>query len=552
MNGRDAIRPAVALCVAAAAAICLASCGGAGNGTATAATRGPDAHTFTDVVAEVPLDLDETGTPDAGTVTLLPSWSSELVRPQPATPGPNAKLPPDDAVVPYLATSWQRASNGSYTFVLRRGVHGPSGDPLTAADVRWSLERALARSPVAPFLFSLAHINTHDPVTIIDPHRVRVNVTSPSPFTLSVLASYDAAIYDSRIYRSHATAADPWAQAWGATHSVGFGAYWVATDVPGKEIVLRANRGFWRSIWYTTVLIKYEPSPAERLDDVLSGAATHTTGLTWAEFQNADDNSAQDGVRATVLQTGPSVIAWHLNVTHGPLANPQVRQALSLGIDRVELADGLDDGLAEPDSSVVPAVFGQHQPSDFDPKAARSLLRAAGINAGELTVAVVTNEQLTDDLAPAVLGYMYKFLHTATDSVGVNLDMSYVDDPDQLLALEGRRTLESTLEVSTPLLGGAGFLLEETANTKLDPVSIASREGYANPSLQSLLDQIASSSGGSATDALITQAAQTLDTDSPTINLAELPVENVTRADVTGYAAYTEPVVYYENLHPTP
>ncbi|HEY5389535.1 MAG TPA: ABC transporter substrate-binding protein [Solirubrobacteraceae bacterium] len=552
MNGRDAIRPALSLCVAAAAAVCLASCGGGGAGTATAATRGPNAHTFTDVVAEVPLNLDETGTPDPGTVALLPSWSSELVRPQPAAPGPNAKLPGDDAVVPYLATSWQRDSGGSYTFELRRGVRGPSGDPLTAADVRWSLERAIARSPVAPFLFALAHIDTTDPVTILDPHRVRVNVTSPSPFTLSVLASYDAAIYDSRIYRSHASAADPWAQTWGATHSAGYGAYWVAADVPGKEVTLRANAGFWRRPWYTTVLIKNEPNPSSRLDDVLSGAATHTTGLTWAEFQNAADNSTRDGVRATVLQTGPSVIAWHLNVTHGPLANPQVRQALSLGIDRVELADGLDYGLAEPDSSVIPPVFGQRQPSDFDPEAARSLLRAAGVSAGNLTISIVTNEQLSDDLAPAVLGYVYKDLHTASNSIGVNLDMSYIEDPDQLLALEAHRALESTLEVSTPLLGGAGFVLEETANTKLDPVSIASREGYSNPSLQTLLDQIASSSGGAPTQALITQAAHMIDTDTPTINLAELPVQNVTRAGVTGYAAYTEPVVYYENLHPTP
>ena len=503
------------------------------------------------MVAEVPLNLDETGTPDPGTVALLPSWSSELVRPQPAAPGPNAKLPGDDAVVPYLATSWQRDSGGSYTFELRRGVRGPSGDPLTAADVRWSLERAIERSPVAPFLFALAHIDTTDPVTILDLHRVRVNVTSPSPFTLSVLASYDAAIYDSRIYRSHASAADPWAQTWGATHSAGYGAYWIAADVPGKEVTLRANPGFWRRPWYTTVLIKNEPNPSSRLDDVLSGAATHTTGLTWAEFQNAADNSTRDGVRATVLQTGPSVIAWHLNVTHGPLANPQVRQALSLGIDRVELADGLDYGLAEPDSSAIPPVFGQQQPSDFDPEAARSLLRAAGVSAGNLTVSIVTNEQLSDDLAPAVLGYVYKDLHTASNSIGVNLDMSYVEDPDQLLALEAHRALESTLEVSTPLLGGAGYLLEETANTKLDPVSIASREGYSNPSLQTLLDQIASSSGGAPTQALITQAAHMIDTDTPTINLAELPVQNVTRAGVTGYAAYTEPVVYYENLHPT-
>jgi peptide/nickel transport system substrate-binding protein len=549
VNARHAIRPALALCCAVVGGTCVASCGG-GGGTA-AATTAPGAHVFTDVVAEVPLNLDETGTPDAATVTLLPSWSSELVRPQPAAPGPHAKLPRDDAVVPYLATSWQRDANGSYVFVLRRGVHGASGDPFTASDVRWSIERAIARSPVAPFLFRLAHIDTHDPVTTLDAHRVRVNVTSPSPFTLSVLASYDAAIYDSKVYRAHASAGDPWAQDWGANHSAGYGAYQVAADVPGKQIELRANPGFWRRPWYTTVLIKLESDPSARLDDVLSGSATHTTGLTWQEFQDAVNAASQDGVSATVLQTGPSVIAWHLNVTHGPLANPMVRQALNLGVDRVELAGDLDNSYAAPDSSVIPAAFGQQQPGDFDPATARSLLRAAGFSPGKLTVSIVTNEQLTDDLAPPVLGVIYHDLRIAPNSIGVNLDMSYVENPDQLLTLEGRRTLESTIDVSTPLLGGAGFLLEQTANTRLDPVSTASREGYANPALQTLLDQIAGSSGGAATDGLISAAAHLIDTDVPTIELAALPVQNVTRAGVTGYAAYTQPVVYYENLHPS-
>jgi hypothetical protein len=35
-----------------------------------------------------------------------------------------------------------------------------------------------------------------------------------------------------------------------------------------------------------------------------------------------------------------------------------------------------------------------------------------------------------------------------------------------------------------------------------------------------------------------------------TVNLVAIPVQNVTRSNVTGYAAYTQPVTYYENLHP--
>jgi hypothetical protein len=146
-----------------------------------------------------------------------------------------------------------------------------------------------------------------------------------------------------------------------------------------------------------------------------------------------------------------------------------------------------------------------------------------------------------------VLGFLYQDMV----EIGVNLDMSYVNDPDQLLALEQHSAVESTIDSQTPLLGGAGFLLEETGNAALDPVSAAAQQRYASSTLQSQLDQLRDSPGGSATDALIQQAAATIDSEMATINFAAIPIQNVTRSDVTGYAAYTQPVVYYENLHPT-
>lgn len=549
---RAAPSPRVLLAAAlpALAALCLAACGGSSSSSGSTSVSGSvtvsAAHTFTDLVSEVPVSLDETATPDSASAALLPTWSSELVRPVPARPGPGAKLPPDGAVVPYLATSWQRDTGGSYTFELRRGVRGDSGDPFTAADVRWSLERAIARSPVAPFLFELAHIDTAHPVTIINSHRVRVNVTSPSPFTLSVLASHDAGIFDSALYRSHATADDPWALAWGSRHSASFGAYWVAGFVPGVQIALAANPGFWRRPWYQRVLINAVPSPTARLADVLSGSATHTSAITWPEFQEAINIGAANGVRATVLQTGPGVIAWHLNVASGPLANAEVRQALMLGVDRATLANGIAGSFAEPNSLTIPAAFGQTQPANFDPVQSRSLLRAAGYPPGALTIDIETNNSELQGNAAAVLGFLY---HDMIE-IGVNLDMVYVDNPDQLLAIEQHSAVESTIDSQTPLLGGAGFLVEEIGNAALDPVSPAAQQQFASATLQSQLDQLRNSPGGAVTDALIQQAAQTIDSGMATINFAALPVQNVTRSNVTGYAAYTQPVTYYENLHP--
>ena len=65
-----------------------------------------------------------------------------------------------------------------------------------------------------------------------------------------------------------------------------------------------------------------------------------------------------------------------------------------------------------------------------------------------------------------------------------------------------------------------------------------------------MLDQLDTTPAGTGASALAQQAATTLDTALPTINLTYVPVQNVTRADVTGYRAYTQPAVYYEHLRP--
>jgi len=533
----------LAALLAALSALAVAACGGGtAVHSATVVTSIPG-RTFVDLVPELPDDLDQTGTPTPASAAILPSWSGELVRPARARPGAGTVLPADGAVVPYLATSWSRDGAGDYIFRLRRHVRAPGGDPLRAADVAWSLERAIARVPEAPFLFELAHIDQAHPVTILGRHRVRINVTAPSPFVLSVLASADAAIYDSSLYRRHATGDDPWAVQWASAHPVSYGAYYVSSFLPNQEIVLTANPGFWRRPYYRHVLIRQIADPSTRLADVLDGTATHTSQITWAEFNEAAAVGPSDGARATILQDGPGVIAWQLNVSRGPLANPLVRQAINMGINRGELANALDNTNDSPQAQTIPAAFGQRQTVPFDPVQARSLMRAAGYPNG-VNVTVYTNSSV----AGGQVGTLLNFLYNQLIQIGVIMHTVYVDNTDQLLAIERRRAVPSTIGIITPLLGGAGFLLEQDENAALDPVSPAALEELHDPALQSALDQLRSSAPGPALRGLIAQAASIADQRLATIQLVTVPVQNVTRVGVTGYGAYTLPTIYYENL----
>jgi len=533
--------------LAAALASVAAGCGSGAQASNPTASPQIGAHTFVDLVPGLPSNLDDTGTPDTSSDLLLPSWSGELVRPAGATPGDHAVLAPDDAVVPYLATSWTSEPDGDYVFQLRRGVRGPTGDPFTAQDVRWSLERAIARDPEAPFLYSLAHIDLTDPVTILSTYSVRINVSAPSPFVLSVLAYDDATIYDRSLYLANATPQDPWALAWGATHGASFSAYYVSDYLPRRQIVLAANPGFWRTPWYTQVVIKADSSSGGREEAVLDGTATHTSALDWRDYADAASAAPADGAQASILENGPSVVAWELNVSSGPLAKASVRQAIQLGLERSFIAGALDEGFDEPDSMAVPAAFGQAQSDQFDPEQSRTLLASAGYK----LVPGITIDVYTDPtVAGGDVGELLNRIFNQMQQIGITLHTVYVDDPDQLLALEAAHRVESTIETITPLLGGAGMLLEQDDNASFDPVSPAALEAENDSSLESTLQQLRSTPPGSAADALIQQAATAADTDLSTIDLVTIPVQNLTRANVVGYRAYTEPVTYYEYLHP--
>src|SRR5262245_36624335 len=70
---------------------------------------------------------------------------------------------------PSLATDWKISDDGkTYTFRLRRNVKFSSGNPLTSADVKWSLDRVknLKNNP-SFFLNAVDEILAPDPFTVV-------------------------------------------------------------------------------------------------------------------------------------------------------------------------------------------------------------------------------------------------------------------------------------------------------------------------------------------------------------------------------------------------
>ena len=70
---------------------------------------------------------------------------------------------------PQLATEWKSLADTTWQFKLRRGVRFHNGDPLTARDVKFSIERTYdpaANTRVATALSTIDRIETPDDYTV--------------------------------------------------------------------------------------------------------------------------------------------------------------------------------------------------------------------------------------------------------------------------------------------------------------------------------------------------------------------------------------------------
>ena len=198
-----------------------------GGGLAGPAAAAPEGEmTWAVHVSLAPTWFDPAETPSVITpFMILYALHDALVKPMPGNP-----------MAPSLAESWTMAKDGlAYEFVLRRGVKFHNGDPVTAEDVKFSLERyrggaaSTLRERVAG-------------VDVLDPLRVRIRLKQPWPdfMTFYATPATGAAWIVPKRYVER-VGEDGFKKA-----PIGAGPYRFVSFNPGVELVLEANEGYWR------------------------------------------------------------------------------------------------------------------------------------------------------------------------------------------------------------------------------------------------------------------------------------------------------------------
>jgi peptide/nickel transport system substrate-binding protein len=285
-----------------------------------------------------------------------------------------------------LAEHWDVSDEGrAITLFLRRDARFHDGSPVTAEDVKWSLDRMLGM-PLGRAQFATGSMTSPGQFTVLDTHAIRITTPRPDRFTLPNLALAQPVIFNSRLARSHATAADPWAAEWLRTNVAGGGAFRLERHTPGQSLMLARNDD-----WKSGAL----PGFRRVLWQVVPNAQSRRLSLERGDSDLVQDLLPQDAV--SMRQDGkvkvvgvPMAGAFHfigMNNARPPFNNVKVRQAIAHALPYRQMFEAALFGRGQPlfggtageaDGTLFPQPLGY----DTDPARARALLAEAGLPDG--------------------------------------------------------------------------------------------------------------------------------------------------------------------------
>lgn len=348
---------------------------------------------------------------------------------------------PQGQVQPMLATAWESTGETTWVFTLRPDVQFQDGTTMTADDVAFSLNRLLfsdresfIRASFLPYITSVEA--TGD---------LEVTITTPNvdPLLPLRLASVNAAIMP----RAYVEAAGFDAV---QTAPIGAGPYRMVEFVPGERLVLERHDGYWMGpADAERVIVRVIPEIATRVAALQSGEVDFITTVPPDQIDQID---SADNLRIDTASVYNFMLIY-FNTKQGVTANPDIRKALSLAIDRETIAEALWGGRVRVmNDYYLPGEFA-YDPNRpifaYDPDQAMELLAQAGYNGEVLEFtppsAYYTNGRLVTD----VIAEMWR-------AVGVNVEYTPLDTAawaERSLAGNNIATLQSFGTSGDPATG---------------------------------------------------------------------------------------------------
>ena len=408
---------------------------------------------------------------------------------------------PHFEIAPELATSWEQPDPLTYVFHLRPGVHFADGRPLTARDVKWSLDTIL--NGTVPTVKAAAYRSWR---SVEAPDSATVIVHLKTPDTTLLLNVCDAAFGVIPYGSGRDFQRNP----------IGSGPFVFVSEEQDKEVVLRRNPSYWGgSPAIDEVRFAVVPDAITRALELQKGSA------------DVEINALPTDVLPTLardphlrVETAPGTSMWYLvlNLRDPHLRDARVRTAIAEAIDRPLIIRTLLDNRARLADSVLPPEHWAYAhtltPHPLNPAAANAQLDAAGYSRGpdgtRFHLVLKTSTDETRRLVAAVLQQQLANVGIALDIRSYEFATFYADMTKGAFAM-----------ALSNWIGGneAPDILSYAYSSTRFPPHGANRGFYSNVKVDALLSDAAANPNRAAQISDYTAAQEQLAQDLPVLNL---------------------------------
>jgi len=508
-------RPLAALALVGA----LAGLGAAGRAGAQAADAPQPGGTLVVAFTQIPRHLN--GAVQSGVATALPS--TQLF----ASP---LRFDANWQPQPYLAESWDLAADGkSLTLHLRKNALFHDGQPVTSADVAFSV---LAVKQNHPFQSMLAPV---DAVDTPDAHTAVLRMSRPHPAILLAMSPGLMPILPKHIYDD---GQDLKAHPRNAVGAVGSGPYKLKDFKPGQEVVLERFAQFFLpgKPYLDQVIFKINPDATSLLISLERGDVHVLPFVADPTVLRRVKDNKQLAMSAQGYE-GIGALGWlAFNTARKPLDDVRVRQAIAHTVDKNFLAKALNGGFAVPAHGPIiassPFALEDIPKYPLDLKRAAELLDEAGFpkNAkGERALALTVDvlpgqDQQSKNVAEYLRGQLKK--------VGVNLQVRISADfptwAKRIASHDFDMTTDIVFNWGDPVIGVHRTYL----SSNIRDIVWTNTQSYRNAQVDAWLEQASVEMDTAQRTALYAQFQQQVMRDLPIHFLTVIPYHTLTSTKV--------------------
>lgn len=378
---------------------------------------------------------------------------------------PLVQFDTNSRIVPALATSWRAPNPTTYEFTLRSGAKFHDGTPVTAADVKATVDRML--DPSFKSASASDYVQLIKSTEVVSPSVVRFNLQIPFAGFLNRMT---------KIFPVSQQAVQRLGDQEFSRHPVCAGAFKFVEWVRDDHILLEAFDGYWGGRpKIDRLIIRPIPQASTRTAALRSGEVDLAVAVPPDQILGIKQDA---NLKLLEKETGRFEF-FFLDTFSRPFDDKRVRQAINYAVDWNGIVRSIMGGYGRrAPGPAMPYMDGYREVAghSYNPAKAKQLLIEAGYpNGFDLTVETPNGRYFVDrEIAQAVVGY----LRTVA---GINANLQ-VYEWGQYVGRQRTKQFKMGLwgfVAGFPLFDDVGFHFEPAHGAKY----------YGNPEVTRLFEQ---------------------------------------------------------------